>query len=52
MCVLIINKNSRRRIAKYLQELQRICKEQNFLTSGVEAHLGGLGGRILFSPIW
>ena len=46
------------RIAKYLQEMQSMCKkckdfiriaknlqEQNFLTSGVKAHLGGLGGK-------
>ena len=25
--------------------MQRICKERNFLTSGVKAHLGGLGGK-------
>ena len=41
-----ISNNSKdlQRNAKYLQELQSICKEQNFLTPGVNAHLGGLGG--------
>ena len=36
------------RNAKISEEMQRFlkkCKEQKFLTSGVNAHLGGLGGK-------
>ena len=39
-----------------MQRFRKKCKEQKFLTSGVKAHLGGLGGSeqshlTIFSPL-